>query len=464
MPELPEVETVKNTLIPLIINKTIIGVDIFYDRLIQSNLNEFKKNIINKKIINVSRYGKYLFFSLSDDYILVIHLRMEGKFLFSTSSNNRKKETSLIFYFSDNSSLTFNDTRKFGLMYLGKKDEIKELKMLKKLGVEGNKIEIEKDFKYLKNKFNSNKPIKELLLDQSIICGIGNIYADEILYSSKINPFTKGKYLNDEEIKLLITNCKNILNEAIELGGSTVHSFSSNGIDGKFQNKLMCYGKQNEICPNCGTTFHKSFIMKRGTTYCPNCQINPDLKKALGITGPIGSGKSTCLKYLSKKGFYTVSADKIVHELYHDSYVNNKISKILGFKYNDDSVKDHKKAREILIKDKDTKKKIEEFIYPLVEEKLIDLIKNNEEIAIEVPLLFKAHFEYLFKKIIVIKLNESKQIKNLESRKDNINSMKKINNDYSYNHNNNDLIFIENNGSIKDFYKEIDKVIEGLNN
>lgn len=459
MPELPEVETVRKGLISLIKEKTIIKVDLFYDRLILSNLNEFKSNILNKTILNISRYGKYLFFELNDDYILLTHLRMEGKFAYSSKKIIRKKETSLIFYFSDGSSLAFNDTRKFGIMYLGKSDEIYNLKMITKLGIEGNKIDLSY-LETLKEKFNSNKCIKELLLDQSIICGIGNIYADEILYASKINPLTKGKDLSEDNIKNIIKNSKEILTHAIELGGSTVHSFSSMGIDGRFQNELKAYGKKGEICPNCGTKFHKIFINGRGTTFCPNCQIDKTIKKAIGITGPIGSGKSTVLEYLKNKEYLCLSADELVHELYKDKTINTKISKILGFNYNDEKIEDHKKAREILIQNKDIKKEIEDYIYPLLEDKLILSIKNNEKIAIEVPLLFKAHFEYMFKKIIVIQLNKDKQIQNLKIRKDDITSSKKINNDFAYDKTNKDVVLIENNGSVKDLYKAIDEIIK----
>ena len=199
MPELPEVETVKNTILPLIKDKTIKKVTVFYNRLIQSDLETFKKEIINKKILNVQRYGKYLFFDLSDDYILIIHLRMEGKFSYNKNpSNARISSTTLIFNLDDNSTLSFNDTRKFGLMYLTTKKEIHSLPMMQKLGIEANKVEIS-DYPSLIKKLKRRKPIKELLLDQSILCGIGNIYADETLYRSKINPLTKGNELKDEQ-------------------------------------------------------------------------------------------------------------------------------------------------------------------------------------------------------------------------------------------------------------------------
>lgn len=459
MPELPEVETVKNAILPLIKNKTIEKVDIFYNRLIQSDFDEFNKKILNKTIIDVKRYGKYIFFDLSEDYILIIHLRMEGKFSFNEKGKNpRISSTSLIFYFTDQTSLSFNDTRKFGLMYLTTKSEIYSLKMMQKLGVEANKVE-EKDYGTLIKKLKRNKPIKELLLDQSIMCGIGNIYADETLFRSNINPLTKGKDLTEEDFISIFKNAKIVLNKAIKLGGSSVHTFSSNGIDGKFQNELLCYGKENEPCPNCGTRFHKIFLGGRGTTFCPNCQINKDYKKAIGITGKIGSGKSTVLSYLAKKDYLTLSSDEVVHELYKIDYIKAKMSKILKLNFDLSNEETRLKVRKIMIEKPEIKKQVEDYIYPILEDYFLKKIVENDKIAIEVPLLFKAHYEYMFKKILVIEVNENIQKEHLTIRGDDISSSLSLNKDYK-NKNNHDIVIINNDGSLKDLYKKIDKELD----
>lgn len=459
MPELPEVETVKNTILPLIKNKTISKIDIFYDRLIQSDITIFKKDLINQTILNITRYGKYIFFHLTNDLVLIIHLRMEGKFSFNKSNENpRISSTSLIFYFIDNTSLSFNDTRKFGLMYLTKENEINSIKMISKLGIEANKIK-ESDYQDLFIKFKRKKAIKELLLDQSILCGIGNIYADEILYRSKINPLTKGNELNNDDLISIFKNAKIILNKAIELGGSSVHTFSSNGIDGKFQNELLCYGKENKICPNCETLFHKTFLNGRGTTYCPNCQINNSLKKAIGITGKIGSGKSTVLKYLKSKDYLTLSSDEIVHSLYKEPYIKAKMSKILKLNFDIQNEEIKKKTKKIMIENPKVKKEVENYIYPILEEYFIKMIKENENVAIEVPLLFKAHYEYMFSKILVIETDVSTQINNLKNRGDDVSSSLKINSDYSFN-DSKDIYIIKNNGTLKELYKKIDDVLK----
>lgn len=459
MPELPEVETVKNIINPLIKGKTISNIEIYYNRLIQSDINDFKEKLINKTFLNVTRYGKFLFLHLSDNLVIISHLRMEGKFRFSKESNPRYKHTSLTFFFNDSTSLSFDDTRKFGLMYLSDEENYKKVKMIAKLGIEANQVEVS-DFNYLATKLRKRKPIKELLLDQSIMCGIGNIYADEILYESKINPFTKGILLTDQNILDIIKNSKIILDKAIKLGGSTIHSFHpSEGVDGRFQEVLMCYGKAGKICPICGTTFHKSFIGGRGTTYCPNCQIDPELNKAIGITGPIGSGKSTILNYLKSKNFNTFSCDEMIHELYEDKTISNKISNILGVPFDINDASKKQKARDIMTKFPSVKNQVENYIYPILENELIKIVKENENVVIEAPTLFKAHIEYLFKTILVIEISNEQQVKNLLNRNENPAKAQHFNKDCSFESKNNNIKIIKATGNFNTLFKQVDDAL-----
>ena len=459
MPELPEVETVRNIILPLVKGKTIDHVEVYFDRLVLSNLEEFKEKIKNQTILNIDRYGKYLFFMLSNDLVLINHLRMEGKWRYSESAYHRNKFTTALFYFTDGSSLAFDDTRKFGIMYLSNLTEYKNLEMIKKLGIEPLNLN-ESMYPDIKKKLNKNKCIKDLLLDQTILCGIGNIYADEINYACKISPFKKGKDLTDEEIENICIDAKKILEEAIECGGSTIHSFHpSEGVDGRMQGHLKCYGHEGKPCPICGTKFHKTFIGGRGTTYCPNCQIDKSIQKAIGITGPIGSGKSTVLKYLKKKKYLILSSDEIVHELYRIPAISNKISRILGVPFNIDNKEITKKAKQVMISNPEKKKAVEDYIYPVLEEKLVSIIKENDKVAIEVPLLFKAHYEYMFKKIIVLEVSKDKQIEHLNIRGDDVSSSKAINKDFSYKNNEN-VYVIENNSTPEELYKKIDSIID----
>ena len=462
MPELPEVETVINTIRPHIINKEIEKIEVYYDRLVQSNLDEFKTKLINQKFINVTRYGKFIFLHLTNDFVIITHLRMEGKFRFENSHNLRKKHTSAGFFFKDGTSLAFDDTRKFGLMYLSDEANFKETKMIKKLGIEANKIS-ENDYEFLIKKFQKNKCIKELLLDQSILAGIGNIYADEILFSTKINPFRKGNDISDEKYHEIFQASNQILNKAITLGGSTIHSFHpSEGVDGKFQETLLCYGKSGTPCPNCNTTLHKDFIGGRGTTFCPNCQIDKSLEKGIAITGPIGSGKSTVLNYFKEKGFITYSCDEMVHKLYEKPEISRKISQILNAPFDINNKKTTRLARKIMIDNPEIKKKIESYIYPILEKEMVLIIKNNEKPVFEVPTLFKAHLEYLFKTIIVIEISKEQQIKNLENRNDDINSSINLNKDYEIKKYQDKIKIVKADGNFNNLYAQIDEIIKSI--
>jgi len=271
MPELPEVETVKNSLKKLVLNKTIIDVNIRYNKIIEyPNVDEFKEKIKNQKIEDITRRGKWLMFNLTD-YYLLSHLRMEGKYVIRNLNAPYDKHEHIEFIFDDNTCLRYKDTRKFGRMHLLNKDELYLKKPLNDLGKEpwDETLNIE----YLKEKYKNKKiAIKTVILDQSIIVGIGNIYADEILFLSKINPYKKPTELSDLELKNIIKYTKIVLDKAINLGGTTIKSYeSSEGVHGKFQNELLVHNNMNN-CPNCKTKIEKVRIGGRGTYYCPNCQ------------------------------------------------------------------------------------------------------------------------------------------------------------------------------------------------
>ncbi len=269
MPELPEVETVKNTLKKQILRKRIKSIKILYDGIIATNKDEFKKNIINEEILDIKRRGKFLIFVLND-YYLVSHLRMEGKYFIKDKSMPIIKHEHIIFDLED-VELRYHDTRKFGRMYLVTKDKLYVDTPLSKLGLEPWDDSL--DSLYLLDKFNCNIPIKTLLLDQSIITGIGNIYADEILFKARINPLKKGKDITKEECNLIIKYTKEILEDAIKLGGTTIKSFTSSlGVTGHFQGNLMVHNKEGENCPICNNIILKTKVNGRGTYYCPNCQ------------------------------------------------------------------------------------------------------------------------------------------------------------------------------------------------
>jgi formamidopyrimidine-DNA glycosylase len=272
MPELPEVETVKNSLKKELIGKRIIDVGVYYQKIIEyQTSDQFIKKIINQRINDLKRRGKWLVFVL-DDYYLLSHLRMEGKYIFRDSSLKIGKHEHVSFSLDDNRQLRYQDTRKFGRMHLLEKDELYKKKPLCDLGLEPWDEKLTSQ--YLKEKYKNKKiPIKTVLLDQSIIVGIGNIYADEILFLSHINPYKKPNQLSDKELNSIIENTRSVLEQAIESGGTTIRSYeSSEGVHGRFQQNLYVHNHEGDKCPKCKSNIVKDRIGGRSTYYCKKCQ------------------------------------------------------------------------------------------------------------------------------------------------------------------------------------------------
>lgn len=270
MPELPEVETVKNGLKTKVLNKKITSCKVLYQGIIAYPQKEdFIKLIEGQTINDIKRRGKFLMFEL-DNYYLVSHLRMEGKYFIKDINEPLSKHDHVIFVLNNQEELRYNDTRKFGKMHLVEKDRL-DLTPIAKLGLEPWDENLTP--KYLKEKLNKNKAIKTLLLDQSIITGIGNIYANEILFLSKIHPEKPGHKLTKQNVIDIIDNTRSVLEQAIELGGTTIHTYTSvDGITGMFQQELLVHGKNSYPCPNCQTEIIKIAVNGRGTYFCPKCQ------------------------------------------------------------------------------------------------------------------------------------------------------------------------------------------------
>lgn len=270
MPEKPEVITIAKNLKSKIIGKRITNIEIYYENMIVTpSVSLFKKNIKNQKIEDISTRGKWIIIYLTS-YVLLIHLRMEGRFYFRNKEDKLSKHEHVVFTLDNNEEMRYHDTRKFGRMLLLNKVDFKEQEPLISLGYEYNDKNL--TVTYLENKFKSKKiPIKTALLDQSIIAGIGNIYDDEILFLSHINPKTPSNKLTSKNLEDIIKNTKIVLDKAIKLGGSTIKSYEvEEGVHGRFQNELLVHTKNT--CPICNSDIIKIKINGRGTYYCPKCQ------------------------------------------------------------------------------------------------------------------------------------------------------------------------------------------------
>ena len=272
MPELPEVETVKETLKLKLLGKRIVGVRVYYEGIIEyPEVSVFEKEIVNQRIRELSRRGKWIIIEL-DDYFLLSHLRMEGKYFFKGREDEVLKHEHVVFELDDGLELRYMDVRKFGKMWLIEKEKVEEIGPLRELGLEPWDEGL--TVSYLREKFSKKRlPIKSVVLDQSIVTGIGNIYANEILFMSKINPNVVASSLNDEQLQAIIDNTKIELESAIRKGGTTIRSYTSvDGVHGLFQQELYVHGRENEECKSCGSKIVKIKVGGRGTYYCPECQ------------------------------------------------------------------------------------------------------------------------------------------------------------------------------------------------
>ena len=271
MPEIAEVETVRNTLKKRILNKRIKKVEVYYEPMIESDIDAFKKNLVGESFIDIKRRGKWLIFE-TEKYYLLSHLRMEGKYFIKDKQEIKDKHEHVIFTFIDDTTLRYADTRKFGRMNLILKTEIDNTECIKKQGLEPGDKKLTAD--YLLKKFAKKQlPIKTVLLDQTIISGLGNIYANEVLFAAGINPLTKACNLTKEDCERIVKMAAEIIEAAIKMGGTTIRSYTSSlGVTGKFQQNLKVHKREKEKCLVCGTAIENIKVGGRSTYFCPNCQ------------------------------------------------------------------------------------------------------------------------------------------------------------------------------------------------
>lgn len=286
MPELPEIEIVRKSLSKTVNKSKIIDVKIYNKNLRYKVQRKFGKNLIGEKILRISRRSKYLIFHFKKK-ILLAHFGMSGKILLKRCKDNTLHKTSFYYdlnnlqkhnhiYFKLNNGLIliYNDVRRFGFFKLYQNTKLNKITFLKKLGLEpfSKKFNIKYFKKFI---FNKKRNVKSLLMDQTFISGLGNIYVNEVLFMSKIHPLKVCGSLNEAEIKKLILNIKKTLRLSISKGGSSIKDFqSTTGKSGNFQQFFHVYEQEKKNCSriSCKGKIKKIQISNRSSFYCDKCQ------------------------------------------------------------------------------------------------------------------------------------------------------------------------------------------------
>jgi len=274
MPELPEVETIKNGLESKLNNKIISDAVINRPNLRTFFPDNFTDNLKDKKITAFKRRSKYLLIELDNDFLLISHLGMSGKFtIFANDEDyNQDKHDHVIINFSDGTSLVYNDIRRFGLMDFICKNELEKHKLFINLAPEPLTEEFNSDYLYniLKNK---NTNIKNAIMNSNIVVGVGNIYACESLFKCGISPTSSCRSIKPNEINKLVGIIKETLQDAIKAGGSTLKDYrKEDGTMGYFQHNFKVYGREGEDCTDCGNKIERIKQQGRSTFFCPDCQ------------------------------------------------------------------------------------------------------------------------------------------------------------------------------------------------
>ena len=458
MPEFPEVNVVIKKLELRTLGKTIKSVDVLREQTIEGDINHFKKTLVGATINSFEQIGKFIVFHLSNKFVIVSHLRMEGKYFFKEEKSPLGKHDLVIFHFTDDTKLVYNDTRRFGRMSVESESNYKDIPPLCNVGP--NPFEM-KDASLLEKAYkNKSIAIKTALLDQSIMSGLGNIYTDEVLFITNIHPETPAKMVSREQLEAILKASKKVLEAAMKAGGSTIHSFTSEeGIAGDFQVQLQVYGKKDGTCPKCGAKLRKIFVNGRGTTYCPKCQKNPGIPVLFGVTGPIGAGKSTISQIIAKQGFKLLDCDQIVHDLYKKEEVQTQIKKLIPeLKITNGDI-DREWLKSFLIDNQKKKQQLEKLVHALVVKKVEEELKHSKQpVLLEAAFLFETELYQLCDVTIYVDVPKEKQIEHLRSRGDDVEKDLKLNTNFNDKNKEKATIIIINDNDIASLNKNIDSI------
>ncbi len=270
MPELPEVETVVRALRPSVLGRAITEINVLWSKeLHNSDPQSFADRVTGQQVQQLTRRGKYILFMLTHD-VLAVHLKMTGRLYVASPLEDRPDDrwVRVIFSLDDGQQLRFSDSRKFGRVYLAAEvDEITG-----KLGPEPLSNEFTLEI-FTKGLTARQRVIKSLLLDQTFLAGVGNIYADEALWYAQVDPRRKANTLDPMEIKRLYEGVRSVLQDGIAHEGATISWYRKpDGTSGDYQNKFRVYGQIGKPCQRCGSPITKLWLGQRGTHFCSNCQ------------------------------------------------------------------------------------------------------------------------------------------------------------------------------------------------
>jgi formamidopyrimidine-DNA glycosylase len=284
MPELPEVETIRKDLCKSILNKKIVDVKVSKRSMVEGSVKKFMDDLLSNQLVDIGRTGKLLIFKLKKgNRYLLAHMKMTGQLVYALSSKKTpgghnfpkldelpNKYSHIIICFSDKSKLYFNDMRQFGYMKVVSREELEKIKL--NFGIEP--LQSNFTWENFKTSIKGKKTnIKVFLLNQKNIAGIGNIYADEILFDAKIRPNRKIERISEKELRRIYVSAEKIIKKAIHKRGTTFSDYvDGNGHKGNFTSYLKVYDREGEKCKRCRGNIKKIRVGGRGTYFCPNCQ------------------------------------------------------------------------------------------------------------------------------------------------------------------------------------------------
>ena len=276
MPELPEVETIRRDLERLVVGRRIVSAKVVLSKLLRGYPEgRFKKRLIGRRLTAAGRRAKILILDLDSGDKLLVHLKMSGRFLYLPADAPTAKHTHLVFGLDNGHELRFVDMRQFGYFKLAEGGRLDDMPELKDLGPEplAPGFSAAPFARLVESKAASRRPIKALLIDQTFLAGVGNLYADEILHAARVSPERRVSTLTTVEVDRIYAALRGILGQAIKLRGTSFDLYvDAEGRRGDYAKRLKVYGRSPGPCPRCGSALRKTRIAGRGTHYCPQCQ------------------------------------------------------------------------------------------------------------------------------------------------------------------------------------------------